>query len=73
MRGPLQLVLPDRRKDEREIKEEIKALEREERALKHERKSRRHRGSSSGQYIEIEGGEGVKVERNRKGKLSLVR
>lgn len=83
VRGLLSLAAPvERHKDERGIKNEIKALEREEKALKLERKAEREerkaqrlrRGSGSGDvYVEADRSDGVKLERNKKGKLSLVR
>jgi hypothetical protein len=66
-------------RDERSIKNQIKALEREEKALKLERRAEREerkaerlrRGGGSDAYTESN--DGVKLERNKKGKLSLVR
>lgn len=70
------------RKDERNIKSEIKALELEEKALKLERqrdvelrKAERIRESGerhSSRSEQIDLGD-IKVERNKKGKMSLVR
>ncbi len=68
-------------RDERKIKTEIKALEIEEKAIKLQRQRDRElkraervressRRSKSVERVEIGGG--VKVERNKKGKMSLV-
>ncbi|KAI9800851.1 MAG: hypothetical protein M1825_003634 [Sarcosagium campestre] len=82
VRGPLTMFsLPDRRKDERSIKHEIKELEREERALKRERKrdrrksDHRRRSRSRSSDSTISGAEvaSIKVEKDRRGKLSLVK
>lgn len=76
--GPLTMFVSDKdtRKEERHIKAEIKALEREEKALKLERQRdmeirKAERIRESGDKSEIVGS--VKVERNKKGKMYLSR
>ena len=91
--SPLALVVPDRRKDERSIKAEIRALEAEKKALQLEREvEREHRRADryrDGEVIvgrEVVHGDReviiererpketvVKIEKDRKGRLSLVR
>ncbi|KAI9795098.1 MAG: hypothetical protein M1816_000120 [Peltula sp. TS41687] len=87
--GPLTMFMSSSRKDERDIKSEMKALELEEKALKleHQRdaelrkaervrergerhSSRSERHSSRSEQLDL--GD-IKVERNKKGKMSLVR
>ena len=77
--GPLALVMPERRKDERSIKAEIRALEAEKKALKLEReiekehrKADRYRERDTEIIIEKDR-DVVKIEKDRKGRLSLVR
>ena len=76
--GPLALapvVERSSRRDERAIKEEIRALEAEQEALKHERRHekdyhferRKSKGRSSSKNREE-----VKIEKDRKGRMSLV-
>ena len=90
--SPLTLIVPDRRKDERSIKAEIRALEAEKRALKLEREvEKEHKRADryrDGEVIvgrEVVRGDReviiererpkdvVKIEKDRKGRLSLVR
>ncbi|KAI9830669.1 MAG: hypothetical protein M1826_004498 [Phylliscum demangeonii] len=77
--GPLTMFLGDKRKEERNIRKEIKALEIEEKAVKLERERnrelRRAERIRGGDYVEeeeIDFGD-IRVERNKKGKMSLVR
>ena len=78
--GPLTLFRNDKRKDERHIKSEIRALEREEKAMKYERerdvelrKAERIRENADKvvrpKRVDLGG---IQVERNSKGKLSMV-
>ncbi len=82
----MQLVVPHRSKsthrDERSIKAEIRALEAEKKALKYEReiekeekKAQRYRDRDGDVIIERvkDRGETVKIEKDRKGRMSLVR
>ena len=78
--GPLTLFRADKRKDERHIKSEIRALEREEKALRYERerdlelrKAERIRENADkpARSDRVDLG-GIQVERNSKGKFSLV-
>ncbi|KAL8914557.1 MAG: hypothetical protein Q9171_000910 [Xanthocarpia ochracea] len=82
----MQLVVPHRSKsthrDERSIKAEIRALEAEKKALKYEReiekeekKAQRYRDRDGDVIIERvkDRGEAVKIEKDRKGRMSLVR
>jgi len=66
--GPLQVLVPERHRGERDIKAEIRRLEDERRLLKYERE---------GEYEVIERREPVRevvrVEKDRKGRLALVR
>ncbi|KAL9116880.1 MAG: hypothetical protein Q9187_006589 [Circinaria calcarea] len=91
--SPLALAIPDRRKDERSIKAEIRALEAEKKALQLEREvEKEHRRADryrDGEVIvgrEVVRGDReviiererpketvVKIEKDRKGRLSLVR
>lgn len=77
MHGPLAIIAPRERRDERSIKAEIRALEAEKKMLKHEREAEReHRKADrykDGEEIIIERDRGLKIERDRKGRLSLVR
>lgn len=80
MHGPATAFLPEgrqlvRREDyrtERDIREEIRALEEERRMLKYERD-----GDREYEFIEIEKRnpkkEVIRVDRDRKGRLALVR
>ncbi|KAI9824083.1 MAG: hypothetical protein M1832_002151 [Thelocarpon impressellum] len=69
-----ELIIPERRKDERSLKNEIRTLEREEKALRLERKAAREERKARriregrDQYVEleVERDDGVKVERNSK-------
>lgn len=82
--GPLALVV-DRRKSrsDRDIKEEIRRLERERKSLREERRDRdvikveriRERSPSRNRAIIIEerGEEVIEVRKDRKGKMALVR
>ena len=73
---PLALILPERRNPER-IKAEIKALEAEKKALKYEREmDKEHKKAEQyreGETIIEKGGNVVKIEKDRKGRMSLVR
>jgi len=66
--GPLQVLVPDRSRGERDIKAEIRRLEDERRLLKYEREA---------DYEVIERREPVRevirVDKDRKGRLALVR
>ena len=74
------MIMPERRKDDKAIKAEIRALEAERRALKLEREiEKEHRKAErirDSDEIVIERrerpGEVVKVEKDRKGRMSLV-
>ena len=75
--GPFALMAPahTQRRDERSIKAEIRALELEKKALKLEREMERER-SKAERYTELEvvrDRDVVKIEKDRKGRLSLVR
>ena len=75
--GAFALMAPERRRDERSIKAEIRALEAEKKALKLEREMERER-SKADRYREseveiIKERDVVKIEKDRKGRLSLVR
>lgn len=77
--GPFALIAPahTHRRDERSIKAEIRALEAEKKALKLEREMERER-SKADRYRESEveivrDRDVVKIEKDRKGRLSLVR
>ncbi len=80
MGGPLSLVLPDRRsKNEQSIKAEIRALELEKKALKAEREAEKQERKAD-KYREAEyspdrreRSDTVKIEKDRKGRLSMVR
>ncbi len=73
---PLALFLPERRNPER-IKAEIKALEAEKKALKYEREmDKEHKKADQyreGDMIIEKGKDVIKVEKDRKGRMSLVR
>ncbi|KAI9747602.1 MAG: hypothetical protein M1835_002029 [Candelina submexicana] len=75
---PLSLALPDRRKNEQDIKAEIRALELEKKALKQEREADKHERKAD-RYREAEysterrDSGSVKIEKDRKGRLSMVR
>ena len=80
-KGRLEMVLPERRRHhhgkERDLKAEIRALEAERRAIKRERESEdnrrnrleRHRGHVS----ESSDDETIRIEKDRRGRLNLVR
>ena len=69
--GPLALVVPERRrKTDREIKEQIRALEEERRVLRVERGSRESRELIIERDRPVE--EVVEVRKDRKGRMSLV-
>ncbi len=73
---PLALLLPERRNPER-IKSEIRALEAEKKALKYEREmdkehKRAEKYREGEMYIEKDR-DVVKIEKDRKGRMSLVR
>lgn len=73
MHGPLAIITP--RKDDKSLKAEIKALEAERRRIRHERemeKEHRHDRHREEEII-IEDRNVVKIEKDRKGRLSLVR
>ena len=68
IRGPLELIVPERRKDERSIQAEIRALEAEKRALKLEREiEREHRRSSRYRDEDL-----LIVERDRRPREELI-
>lgn len=70
--GPLALVVPERRhKTDSQIKEEIRALERERRMLRTERVER-VRPVEREVIIERESPEVIEVKKDRKGRMSLV-
>lgn len=74
----LQLVVPHRSKstsrDERRIKEEIRALEEEKKMLKRERDASRYRDRDTEVIIERDPHRDreVKIEKDKRGRLSLV-
>ncbi|KAL9061551.1 MAG: hypothetical protein Q9162_000083 [Coniocarpon cinnabarinum] len=76
-----EIVLPERRRKDHNIKSEIKALEAERRALRHEREyeDRRprleiHRDRNRSSSISSDDREGsVRIEKDRRGRLNLVR
>lgn len=76
MHGPLALIAPKERRDERSIKAEIRALEAEKKMLKYEREAEKeHRKVDryrDGEIL-IERERDVKIEKDRKGRMSLVR
>lgn len=76
MHGPLALIAPKERRDERSIKAEIRALEAEKKMIRLEREvEREHRKVDryrDGEVI-IERERDVKIEKDRKGRMSLVR
>lgn len=75
----LQLVVPHRSKstsrDERRVKEEIRALEEEKKMLEHERNASRYRDRDTEVIIERDRNRDreVKIEKDRKGRMSFVR
>ena len=71
MHGALAVITP--RKDERSIKAEIRALEAERRRIKHERELERGHDRHRDEEIIIEDRNVVKIEKDRKGRMSLVR
>lgn len=79
--GGAMVVLPERRKSrrERDIKAEIRALEAEKRALKYEEEAREKQEKadrmreSEYEIIENKDRGGVRVEKDRRGRLALVR
>ena len=72
--GPLALVIPQRgRRKSQSISAEIKALEAEKRALKYEREHQSHSHHREGEIIIERERDVVKVEKDKKGRLSLVR
>lgn len=79
MHGPLALIQPKKHhhKDERSIKAEIRALEAEKKALKLEREmEKEHRKAERYRDDEIiieRRDDVVKIEKDRKGRMSLVR
>lgn len=76
MHGPLAIIAPKEHRDERSIKAEIRALEAERKRIKQEReneKEHRHVEKYRGEEIIIEDRNVVKIEKDRKGRMSLVR
>lgn len=79
MHGPLALIQPKHHhhKDERSIKAEIRALEAEKKALRLEREmEKEHRKAERYRDEEIiieRRDDVVKIEKDRKGRMSLVR
>ncbi|KAH0551717.1 hypothetical protein GP486_007065 [Trichoglossum hirsutum] len=82
--GPLSLIIPDRRKDERSIKAEIRALEAEKKALRlereveHENRRAERIRAEAEDTVLLEEREGRKignivVRKNKKGRLEMVR
>lgn len=76
MHGPLALIAPKERRDEQSIKAEIRALQAEKKMIKLEReaeiehrKAERYRDGA----VIIERERDVKIEKDRKGRMSLVR
>lgn len=73
---PLALVLPEPRNPQR-IKAEIKALEAEKKALKYEREmDREHKKAErfrEGEIVIERDRDVIRVEKDRKGRMSLVR
>ena len=68
IRGPLELIVPERRKDERNFQAEIRALEAEKRALKLEREIEKER-RRSGRYRDEEL---LVIERDRKPRDEII-
>lgn len=79
--GPLAVIVPDRRrKSERDIQAEIRALEAEKRALKLEREAEQRRAKADkireSEYEVVDSRRDrnvVRVEKDRRGRLAIVR
>ena len=74
--GPLALFVPQRSKSvgRRNIQAEIKALDEEKKALKSEREMEKHARKAERYLKEEKERDGVvKIEKDRKGRMSLVR
>lgn len=74
--GPLALIAPRERKDERSIRAEIRALEAEKKMLKYEREAereaRRAERYRDGEIIIERDREVIGVQKDRKGRMSLI-
>ena len=74
--GPLALIAPRERKDERSIKAEIRALEAEKKMLKYEREAEREARKAEryrdGEIIIEREREVIGVQKDRKGRMSLI-
>ena len=78
--GPLAIILPERRKDDRSIKAEIRALEAERKALKLEREvEKEHRKADRYRDSEIiierdrRASDVVEIKKDRKGRMAFVK
>lgn len=74
--GPLALIVPRERKDERSIRAEIRALEAEKKMLKYEREAEKEARKAEryrdGEIIIERGREIIGVQKDRKGRMSLI-
>lgn len=74
--GPLALIAPRERKDERSIKAEIRALEAEKKMLKYEREAEKEARKAEryrdGEIIIERDREIIGVQKDRKGRMSLI-
>lgn len=74
--GPLALIAPRDRKDERSIRAEIKALEAEKKKLKYEREAEKEARKAEryrdGEIIIERDREIIGVQKDRKGRMSLI-
>lgn len=74
--GPLALIVPRERKDERSIKAEIRALEAEKKMLKYEREAEREARKAEryrdGEILIEREREVIGVQKDRKGRMSLI-
>lgn len=74
--GPLALIAPRERKDERSIRAEIRALEAEKKMLKYEREAEKEARKAEryrdGEIIIERDREIIGVQKDRKGKMSLI-
>lgn len=76
MHGPLALIAPRERKDERSIRAEIRALEAEKKMLKYEREAEKEARKAEryrdGEIIIERDREIIGVQKDRKGRMSLI-
>lgn len=74
--GPLALIAPRERKDERSIRAEIRALEAEKKMLKYEREAEKEARKAEryrdGEIIIERDREIIGVQKDRKGRMSLI-